>query len=86
MNERDEYVRHMAFISAGMRPPEAEPTEPDLAVNGAPVRFGEAPRLAASADRQGRQPTDPLFSLPHSKCSCLACAKWRLENASRLTP
>lgn len=35
-------------------------------------------------DHAGREVGDPLFGLPHLRCSCAACAQWRAANAHKL--
>lgn len=37
------------------------------------------------SDAHGRLPEDPLYRLPHSKCSCVSCKDWRASNWSRLS-
>lgn len=50
--------------------------------------------LHGRTPRQSYEPTDAYgcrvsdwdFGLPHSKCSCDACAAWRSKNWQRLNP
>lgn len=40
--------------------------------------------VAGGHDLNGRRADDPLWGLPHSKCSCGACVDWRARHAHKI--